>query len=289
MITRIGTIAAVACGLTIVAHADRGYRLQDVTTVRHMLRFAGGGERTVVVRNLHGSIRVSGQRGDDVRLEATRTVSADTPDDLARGEREAVLSVADGRPTIEAIVREPNGPVCGEQWEGGWQRRPRYHVRYDFELAVPERTRLVLCTINGEAIDVDGTSGDFDISNVNGRITMARVRGSGRAHTVNGPITATFLDVPRTDADFKTINGELTMTWPAALTGRLRLKTFNGGLFTDFDVEPLARKPLPLPSSSGGRTHYRSNQYTEVQVGRGGPEITLESFNGNVRVLRGSR
>jgi hypothetical protein len=38
-----------------------------------------------------------------------------------------------------------------------------------------------------------------------------------------------------------------------------------------------------------GRFVYRSNQFTLVRAGGGGPELTFETFNGNVRVLRAAR
>jgi len=31
---------------------------------------------------------------------------------------------------------------------------------------------------------------------------------------------------------------------------------------------------------------YRSNEFTTLRVGRGGPELTFDAFNGDVRVLR---
>jgi hypothetical protein len=34
---------------------------------------------------------------------------------------------------------------------------------------------------------------------------------------------------------------------------------------------------------------YRSDDFVTVRAGSGGPELTFESFNGNVRVLRASR
>lgn len=287
MMGRLACLAAIVAMLTIAVEAD--YRLREELVITRTLRFAGPGERTLDIRNLHGTIRVSGDSGDAVQLSARRTISANSERDLRRGEQEAVLSFIDGLPKIEAVVQEPNGPICGEHWDGGWQRRPSYHVTYDFTVSVPARTRLRLCTINGREISVSGTTGHFDIENVNGRITMENVRGSGSATTVNGPVTASFLDVPREPSRFKTVNGNVTVTWPEDLAADLKLQTFNGGLFTDFTVEPVDVQPSPAAQRRDGRFVYRSNQFTQVRVGRGGPDITLESFNGNVRVLRSAR
>lgn len=279
------TIALIA-GATLAAD---DYRIHEEQTITRTLRFGQPGEpRTVDVRNLHGSIRVTSGPADRVEFRALRTIAARSEDDARRGERESVLSVIDGLPKVEVVVQEPNGPICGEQWEGGWQRRPRYHVTYDMTVSVPAQTTLRLCTINGREITVTGTSGDFEIDNTNGAITLDGVRGSGSARTVNGRVRATLLERPRLDGEFTSINGEVAVTWPADLAARLRMKTFNGGLFTDFDATALPA-PRPVAERRNGYFVYRSSAHTEVQVGRGGPTITLESFNGNVRVLRAAR
>ena len=131
-------------------------------------------------------------------------------------------------------------------------------------------------------------TGDFDVTNVNGPITLNGMHGSGRAATVNGALSAVFTQAPRETSIFRTVNGDVTVVFPPTLSADLKLKTFHGGLFTDFDVTPLPR----LASASGDRRNgkfvYRSNQYTSVRAGRGGPELTLETLNGDVRVLHGA-
>ena len=125
-------------------------------------------------------------------------------------------------------------------------------------------------------------------SNVNGRLTLQNVRGSGTARTVNGAIVASFAERPRTASEFKTLNGDVVVTFPADLAANLKMKTLNGVLFTDFDVQTLPQSAA-VPERRNGRFVYRSNQFTLVRAGRGGPELMFETFNGSVRVLRASR
>ena len=61
-------------------------------------------------------------------------------------------------------------------------------MAFDFDVRVPLNTQLRLCTINGGAVDVVATAGEFEIDNVNGPITLTGIRGSGRATTVNGAV-----------------------------------------------------------------------------------------------------
>ena len=164
-----------------------------------------------------------------------------------------------------------------------------YDVRYDFTIRVPRDAKLRLCTVNGGDLIVNGTQGDFLVDNVNGRIEMDAVAGSGRAHTVNGPVKVTFTANPTNASSFKTVNGNVDVSFVDGLSADFSMKTFNGGLFTDFEVQPLAGKVAAAPERRDGKFVYRSNSFTRVRVGRGGPEIAFETLNGNVRALSSRR
>jgi hypothetical protein len=265
----------------------RDFHVRDESTISRTLHFGGSGQRVLDVRAIHGSIRVIGADRTDVQLDVQRLVRAASDDDIDAADDEVVLDIVDAQPRIEAIVREKDGEVCGEespQGYGTW-RRTRYVVTYDFAIQVPRDTRLRLCTIDGHEVLVEGTSGGFELTNVNGRITMPNMRGSGTAHTVNGPIVATFAEQPREPSRFATTNGDVIVGFPADLMADLKMKTFNGGLFTDFDVQPLPQ-PIAVPERRDGGFVYRSNGYAMVRAGSGGPELTFDTFNGSVRVIR---
>jgi hypothetical protein len=294
MQTRIKSLASAASLAVVLMpprpSAEPDFRVRDERTISRTLRFGGSGERTLDVRAVHGSIRVIGADGSDVQLEARKTVRAETDADLRAAERDVLLEIVDNAASIEAIVREPLGDSCGQDSgrRGSRWWDPPYAVTFDFTLQVPRGTRLRLCTVNGREIFVEGTSGDFELDNVNGRITMQNVRGSGSARTVNAAIVASFAEPPRAASEFRTTNGNVVVTFPANLAADLRMKTFNGGLFTDFDVQTLPQ-PAAVAERRNGRFIYRSNQFTLVRAGGGGPELTFETFNGNVRVLRAAR
>jgi hypothetical protein len=204
-------------------------------------------------------------------------------------EREVTLETTDNASTIEVFVRDPDRSTCGETWQGqrsrAWWDRRRHEVAYDLTIRAPRATRVRLCTINGGDVVVDGTTGDFDVSNVNGRITMENMGGAGRATTVNGPVTVVFGAAPKSDSLFKTVNGDVAVTFPSDLKADLNMKTMHGGLFTDFDVEVVPPKPS-TGERRGSRFVYRTNRFTTARVGGGGPELTFETLNGDVRLLR---
>ena len=275
---------------TAQAHRTSRYDVVDESTITRTLAFAAGGGRTLDVRNINGFIHVEGTGDPTVQMSVHKTIRAETAGDKADAERDVRLDVSEQKSTVEAVVRDRRNHVCGEpnHDDGRWER-VHYEVRFDFTVRVPRDARLRLCTINGGDLIVNGSEGGFDVDNVNGRIEMNAVAGSGRAHTVNGPVKVTFTANPTEASSFKTVNGNVEVSFVDGLSADFSMKTFNGGLFTDFDVQPLAGRTAAAPERRDGRFVYRANEFTRVRVGRGGPEMSFETLNGNVRALRSRR
>jgi hypothetical protein len=289
------TLATVAVGLALIgsAHAQRSsrYEVMDDSQITRTLSFAAGGGRTLDVRNINGFIHVEGTSDSSVQMSIRQVIRAETRADLADAQRDVRLDFTDNAARVGATVLDTQRHVCGERWDDGdreWHR-PHYEVHFDFTIRVPRDAQLRLCTINAEDVIVNGTRGDFDVSNVNGLIEMRDVAGSGRAHTVNGPVTVTFTANPTQTSSFKTVNGNVDVWFPAGLAADFAMKTMNGGLFTDFDTQPLAGPAAAAGERRDGKFVYRVNAFTRVRVGNGGPEISFETLNGNVRARRAGR
>ena len=286
------TLATLVVAMALIgpAEAQRSsrYDVVDDTTVTRTLSFAAGGGRTLDVRNINGFIHVEATNDSTVQMSIHKVIRAETSDDLAEARQDVRLDFRDGAPRVEAFVTDHRGHVCGEEWNdrGDRRERIRYNVTFDFTIRVPRNAALRLCTINGGDLIVNGTQGDFDVSNVNGLIDMRDVAGSGRAHTVNGPVTVTFTANPKQTSSFKTVNGNVDVSFPQGLDAEFAMKTMNGGLFTDFEAQPLPGKVSAAGERRNGRFVYRANEFTRVRVGDGGPEITFETLNGSVRARR---
>jgi len=279
-----------ACALLFAAQAVGGHgadAIRKEEPVQRTLHFAGSGPHTLEVRTISGDIRVEAYDGADVIMIATRSTSAESSADFEAAQRDVTLDVADGADTIKVVARYIDGETCGEeihhQRDRDW---PDYQVRYDFTIRVPRDTRLVLCTINEGHLNVKGTRADFVLRSVNGPIDMADMGGSGEATTVNGAVKGSFSAPPRGDSVFRTVNGSIVLTMPPSFAADLKLKTFNGGLYTDFDAQPTAARVAPIPERKGKQTIYQVNPFAMVRIGKGGPEVTMDTLNGDVRILR---
>ena len=281
-------IALIAPVLVLAGYtgAAQAQRLTKSETTHQTLHFAGAGPHVLEIRTVEGSISIEGYDGADVDMTVNKSISARTADDMQRASTEVVLETADNAATVGAVARYPNGDSCGEDSHNHSRDWPDYDVRYDFTIRVPRNTQLKVCTINRGDVKVKGTRENFRISSINGRIDLIDMDGSGDATTINGGISASFVGAPRTDSLFKTINGDIVFTVPGSFSADLDMKTFTGGLFTDFDAAPRAVKTAVQSHRKGSQFVYEANPFATVRIGNGGPLLTFETLNGNVRVLR---
>lgn len=244
--------------------------------------------RRIEVDNIWGSIRVVASEGNDAVVIAKEAFQASGPEELQRMRQEIKLDLSQRDSTVRAYVDGPFRCNCRDG-EGGWRRgfSRNYEPRFDFEIRAPRTAALWLRTVNKGEIFVDGFSGDFDAENVNGGIELANMSGSGHARTVNGPVRARFRENPKAKTSFGSINGEIDLVFRPGLSADLRLKTFNGKIYSDFVVDALPARPGTTEKKEG-KTVFRADRYTGARIGAGGPEILIDGFNGDIRIRNGS-
>jgi hypothetical protein len=265
-----------------IAFAPAVLALEEKETIRKTLTFAtGAAERIVEVDVVHGSIRVTGSGRRDVEIEAVKTITADTQTDLADAKRDVKLDITQQDTRVRVYE---DGPFRSR--DGGVHRRTYYKVRHDLVLKVPKDAVVRLSTVNGGDIRLEQVDGNYDVRNVNGGIEMSELAGSGKITTVNGGIKAAYRKNPSGPVTFKTVNGTVEAQFPKNLAADLTLKTFNGSVYSDFDVEARSVVAQTAGERRNGKFVYRSNRARAARVGKGGPELSFETLNGNIKILQ---
>jgi hypothetical protein len=277
----------LASGLASLCLADHHWdrwTVREQETIQKTLTLSGAPMR-LVVDNIDGYVHVTGVSGSQVRVTAHKTIRAETDSDLEEAKSEVKLEMTE-KPGAVSIYYDAPWRCNGEYGGCHGDHRHFYNVTYDIDIQVPREARPVVSTVNNGDVHVEGTAGDFDVSDVNGGISMSGVTGSGEVHTVNGPVTVHFAKNPERATSFKSINGEMNVYFQPALSADLFFKTFNGQIFTDFDVTPRETPPAGETERRNGRFVYRSNGLKGARVGHGGPELTFDAFNGTIRLHR---
>ena len=187
----------------------------------------------------------------------------------------------------------------------------------DVVIQVPVRTNLNLSTFNGDEIRVDGVEGEIEVTSTNGEIMLRDVAGTVVAHAMNGDMRVTLRQVtPDKPMSFTSFNGNVDVTLPAAVKANLKLRSDQGEVYTDFDVQiqqQLTTSPSvqvapappapPAPPVPPGRRNPRrrpahapsvrsalASKWTPRSYGTvngGGPEFELRTFNGDVYLRKG--
>lgn len=164
------------------------------------------------------------------------------------------------------------------------------HRSIRFEIEVPTRTNLKLSTVNDGEILVENIDGDLDISNTNGGITLNGVAGAITAGTTNGNVRASMTRVTaQREMAFTSLNGTVDVTLPPATRANLRLRSDNGDIYSDFEMQlaPSAAPTVQDSRGSNGRYRISRNRSVVGAINGGGPEFELRTFNSNVYVRKG--
>ena len=241
--------------------------------------------RTIDIDNIWGSVEVTGGAGNQVEVVITKSIRAENQEGLDRAKKEVTLDITQPDGGVRFFV---DGPFrCNKNCDGCVNIRGdemNYIVKMDFKVKVPERMKMKLRTVNEGNVRVTGVIGDYKVHNVNGHIDMVDVGGSGKARTVNGHVKVSFRENPKENSDFGSINGDVVLAMAGNFAADLRFKTFNGAVYTDYELTALPHTPA-VAERRGSKFIFKSDRFTGGRVGAGGPEIKLENLNGDIRVV----
>jgi DUF4097 and DUF4098 domain-containing protein YvlB len=230
---------------------------------------------TLEVELVTGSITVRGSNRKDVLITARPR-----SDGSARNAGNAPAGLRRLTQTGGFTVREDNNEISVEPTS--------MNRAVDFEIQVPTRTNLNLETVNGGEIVVEAVEGDLEVENVNGSITLSDIAGSVVANTVNGKVTARLTRLTAQKAmAFTALNGDVDVTLPASAKANLKLRSDNGEVFTDFDIQLRPTPSATTTPRSNGQFRLEVNNAIFGAVNGGGPEFELRTFNGQVYVRKG--
>ncbi|MCX6568170.1 MAG: DUF4097 family beta strand repeat-containing protein [Candidatus Aminicenantes bacterium] len=223
--------------------------------------------------NVNGGVIVSTWKEDKVEIKAVK-IARDDEKDLK--DVEIRVDQSAGMVSVKAI----------------WPKyRRHFNVNVDFEIKVPEGVILdEVETVNG-GVEIAGRYGRAAVGTTNGSVSVEDASGELKAYTTNGGIQVNHfegkLQAETTNGNIRlegltfkdgltaeTTNGSITLAIasPDALNADLLARTTNGHITVDF---PVTLKNLT-----------QSKHRVEAKIGQGGPEISLETTNGSIRLTK---
>src|SRR6266404_5816882 len=160
----------------------------------------------------------------------------------------------------------------------------------DVSVSVPVHTSLKLRAVNDGDIVVTGVEGELDVDDINGAVTLNNVSGSVVAHALNGHVHATLTRVdPQKAMAFSSLNGDIDVTFPADLKANVSIRSDQGDVFSDFDVQLKAASSQPVVEDSrgkGGKYRVKIDKTVHGTINGGGPEIQFRNFQGQIYIRK---
>ena len=140
------------------------------------------------------------------------------------------------------------------------------------------------------SVSLRGAKGRLDVRSVNEDVYVSESSGEVTAETVNGDVTLSRVDASGLTAT--SVNGDLDYDGPIRNGGRYALSTHNGDVtvsvaqgtnaavaVSTFNGEFESEFPVPLSGTRKGKGF-------SFTLGSGSAQVTLESFQGTIQLIR---
>lgn len=224
----------------------------------------------------YGSITVQGYDGDEVIVETVHKNNEEKRQKKSKG--------------MYVIPNTSMGFTIEEE-DNEMKISGHGNSRSNLIIEVPKNTSLRLSTVNSGDIVVKDIEGEIEANNTNGGIKIIDVSGAVIANTTNGSVVVTFDRVePDKAMSFISFNGKVDVTFPPNIKADLRLKTQNGSIYSDFEIEVkrTIRKLEDSPRRKGGKYKVRLEGDMYGKLNGGGPEMHLSTYNGSIYIRSGN-
>ncbi|MEX2262364.1 MAG: DUF4097 family beta strand repeat-containing protein [Bryobacteraceae bacterium] len=240
----------------------------------------------VSLENFNGSVEIVGSDRDSIEIAGTKYAATEELLDAIRIEvdsTDAAIRIRTVRPyerrgnsgaryrirlprKIELErINTSNGAVSVQSIEGN----ARLRTSNASVKAIGVKGDVDAQTSNG-GIDLDDVEGGCILKTSNAGVRAERIRGGFEATSSNGGIQVELLNEPNRTVRLDTSNAGITLRMPAASAARVRARTSNGSVSSDFDVR---RESGEKKKSS-----------LDGEIGTGGPLLDLSTSNGNIRI-----
>ena len=251
-------------------------------------RVARGDE--IEIRGLLGDVRAEPASGDQVEVVGRRIGSDADQVRIEVVETEDGVLICTIYPVRERASRR--GDDDGERRRGrgdgpcndghsGELDVDSDEARIDFTVRVPAGVHFAARTVDGD-IEANGLRGPVDAASVSGNVRVSTT-GTARAATVSGNVEATFGETDGNEMTFASVSGNVVVRLAGDVGAEVEAHTLSGDIRSDFDLR--IRGGNDDDDDDGG-FNIQIGRQASGTIGRGGPELSLNTVSGNISLLR---
>jgi hypothetical protein len=201
----------------------------------------------------------------------------DKDEDKETSSRDGLRKVSGGGVDLEVTESENVVKATSDSWNN----------EMNLEIEVPSGFDLQVETYNNGELTVSNIQGTLELTNYNDEITALNISGSVVATTYNGGIKVTFDKVTEgTPMSFSTYNGDIETIFPPAIKNSFKVKTEQGDVYSNFDVDFRSTGPIQKKESKPGAYKVIVDEWKRGDVNGGGAEITMRNYHGDIIIRK---
>lgn len=232
---------------------------------------------SVKISTFRGSISVAGHNGPEVIVEAqvrTKMIEKRSSSDKAKGMKliqigGTGLSVTEENNEVRIKVESLRHAV-------------------DLTIQVPHSCSLKVSAFNDGDINVENVSGELEITNHNGGISLTGISGHAVANTFNGELLVTFNKIdPDKPMAFSTFNGDVDVTFPGDIKADVKMKSEMGDIYSDYEIQIVQQQTQKQEGKDEeGKYRISFDKTVHGKINGGGPEYTFKNYNGDIFIRK---
>lgn len=232
------------------------------------------GKRGTLYVEIHkGPITVKGVNRQDILVKYQSMESGETKITDAKN---GMKKISGGLPSLEISEQSNSVYIESDDWNKG----------LILNIEVPRNFDLELQSYNQGEIEVENIAGKIAIESYNGRITAKEIEGSVVANTYNGQILVTFNKISNDEPmTFVTYNGKVDITLPAAAKASFKMKSQQGDIYTDFDMQ-LNKSPNQIKKEGDKWKKTVIDNWITGSINGGGPEFSMQTWHGDIYIRK---
>src|SRR5579859_2332035 len=238
------------------------------------------GPMKVIVDIKTGSIKVKGTARKDVLVkynngkdDGDEHEERDESDRHGHSSKAGLKKISSGTMNLKASEYQNTVKVTSDNWSS----------KMEVIVEVPSTVNMKVKTYNDGDLDVSSITGTVELINYNGAITASGISGTVVAETYNGDIKIAYDKLtPDTPLSYANYNGDIDLTFPAGLKASFKMKTKQGEIYSGFDAQVQKSGPVTKTESKTGVYKVQIDDWVKVDVNGGGPEISIQTYNGDI-------